>query len=703
MTRTQPTSNPVRPVLNHTVLIIDDSPLNLSVIMEQLRREGLEVLVATSGEVGIERAVYVRPDIILLDVLLPGIDGYETCRRLQANQATSKTPVIFMTVLNETNDLVRGFSAGAVDYVNKPLKVDEVLARITTHLRLSDLSRSLEQQNMRLAELSGTLSEQKEQLHKALTEAQHARQELEKARDELEIRVAERTQALSEANAALSSSEEHYRVILSSISDAVLIADKRDRPVFVSPNAGHVLGYDASALVAIGSMNRLFGGELVSQAELDSLGQVENLEREIIDSQGSSRILLVTVKRVAINTGTTLYTCRDITRRKELEAQLRQAQKMEAIGRLAGGVAHDFNNLLTVIIGHSTLLLEHPSAHDEASLLDIQQIRVAGERAASLTRQLLAFSRQQVLEMQVLNLNTVLNETLQMLIRLIGEDIELVTHLAPDLSHVRADVHQMQQILLNLAVNARDAMPDGGTLTIETANVQIDTGYMRHYSAIAPGSYVALAVSDTGVGMDNRTRERIFEPFFTTKEPGRGTGLGLATVHGIVNQSGGHVYVYSELHYGTTFKIYLPCVVDEQTELLSPAEPLSLDGSETILLVEDEQAVRNLVREVLSSHGYHVLEATAEGALDLARVYTGSIDLLLTDVVMPVMSGRELVEKMHVLKPDTRVLYMSGYTEHIIASRGMLPNTAAFLQKPFTPDILARKVRMVLDAGASML
>jgi two-component system, cell cycle sensor histidine kinase and response regulator CckA len=697
MTRLSPINGTDRPSLNHTVLIIDDSPLNLSVIMEQLRREGLEVLVATSGEVGIERAAYVRPDIILLDVLLPGIDGFETCRRLKANQATQRTPVIFMTVLNDTSDMLHGFAAGAVDYVSKPLQADEVLARITTHLRLSDLSRSLEQQNERFAELSGTLSEQKEQLRMALAEARSAQEELQAARDELEQRVQERTQELSEANAALSSSEEHYRVILSSISDAVLITDKHDRLVFVSPNAQRVIGYEPRALLAFGSLNTLFGGELFAHTDLDAAEQLDNIEREITDAEGRQRMLLISVRRVAINSGITLYTCRDITVRKELEAQLRQAQKMEAIGRLAGGVAHDFNNLLTVIIGHSTLLLEGNGHDPQETRADLQQIRLAGERAAALTRQLLAFSRQQMFELQVLNLNDVLGETIQMLTRLIGEDIELLTNLAPELAHVRADVHQVQQIVLNLAVNARDAMPSGGVLTIETANVELDATYARNHSGVMAGRYVALIVSDTGVGMDAKTQERIFEPFFTTKEPGRGTGLGLATVHGIINQSGGHIYVYSEPTYGTTFKIYLPAVADGATPLMSYPEPRSLDGSETILLVEDEQAVRNLVREVLRTHGYHVLEATAEGALDLARTYSEQIHLLVTDVVMPVMSGRELAERLLVLKPDIRVLYVSGYTEHMIANRGILPQTAAFLQKPFTPDVLARKVRVVLD------
>ncbi len=685
------TSPPVPKARVHTVLIIDDSPINLSVIMNHLRDKGYEVLVATSGEIGIERAAYVRPDIILLDVMLPGIDGFETCRSLKANALTQKIPVIFMTVLNEVNDKLRGFDAGAVDYVAKPLQPEEVIARISTHLRLSDLSHSLELQNDRLAELSGKLGEQARQLRTA--------------RDELELRVAERTKDLSVANAALSASEEHYRIVLSSISDAVLIADTAGRPVFISPNTEQVFGYSASQLMGFGSLSQLFGADLYSLAELEAHGQIDNIERAIVDSQGRPHILLISVKRVAISAGVTLYTCREISQRKELEAQLRQAQKMEAIGRLAGGVAHDFNNLLTVIIGHSTLLLDSQANQDDPEYHDdLTQILTASERAAALTRHLLAFSRQQVLELHVLNLNTVVEETVQMLKRLIGEDVTLSTRLDPALGAVQADTHQLQQILLNLAVNARDAMPNGGTLTIETTNAELDPLYARSHVGVSPGPHVMLAVSDTGVGMDATTRERIFEPFFTTKALGQGTGLGLAMVHGIVSQSGGHIYLYSELGYGTTFKIYLPLVSAPVEALGLPAlDPTSLGGSETILLVEDEIGVRNFMRDVLNSHGYIILDAPAEQALALAQHYREPIHLLITDVVMPKLSGRELAEAMLSLRPETNVLYISGYTDNIIASRDMLPETYSFLQKPFTPDALARKVRMILDRAAAHL
>ncbi|HLW82941.1 MAG TPA: PAS domain S-box protein [Candidatus Acidoferrales bacterium] len=387
----------------------------------------------------------------------------------------------------------------------------------------------------------------------------------------------------------------------------------------------------------------------------------------------------------------------DITDRKQLEAQLRQAQKMEAVGRLAGGIAHDFNNLLMVIQGYAELLLdklggEHPLRRNA------EQIHDASQRAASLTRQLLAFSRKQMLAPQVLNVQDVVTDMEKILRRLIGEDIELVTRNASELWHVRADRSQIEQVILNLAVNSRDAMPNGGKLTIETANTELDSSYSRH-AVVEPGEYVMLAVSDTGIGMDAATQAHVFEPFFTTKEKGKGTGLGLATVYGIVKQSGGYIWVYSEAGKGATFKVYLPRVEAEVQLALPPAEPKSSRrGSETILLVEDEKGVRDLALEYLADAGYEVLEAeNADEALRIARTRPGSIDLLFTDVVMAGLSGRQLAEQMRQLRPGIRVLYMSGYADEAIVHHGILGRGMALLQKPFTLNSLALKVRETLD------
>jgi len=375
--------------------------------------------------------------------------------------------------------------------------------------------------------------------------------------------------------------------------------------------------------------------------------------------------------------------------------QLVQAQKMEAVGRLAGGVAHDFNNLLTVIRGRGQMLLQR-LAPDDRLRRHVELIDHTAERAAGLTKQLLAFSRKQVLQPSVLDLNAIAAGTEKMLRRLIGEDIDLVTVLDPTLGRVKADPSQVEQVILNLVVNARDAMPQGGRLTIETQKVELDEAYARWHPGVRPGRYVMLAVSDTGVGMDAETQARLFEPFFTTKGPGKGTGLGLATVYGIVKQSGGNIFVYSEAGRGATFKVYLPRV-DEPAEAIEPG-PLpgvTPRGSETVLLVEDEEGLRDLAREVLEGQGYTVLEARHPGeALLMSERHEGPIHLMLTDVVMPGMSGRALADRLVPTRPPMKVLYMSGYTDDAIVHHGVLEQGVAFVEKPFTP---ARKVREVLD------
>ncbi|OGK80055.1 MAG: hypothetical protein A2X52_11000 [Candidatus Rokubacteria bacterium GWC2_70_16] len=381
---------------------------------------------------------------------------------------------------------------------------------------------------------------------------------------------------------------------------------------------------------------------------------------------------------------------------KESEAQVLQLQRLESVGRLAGGVAHDFNNLLTVILGRSQLLLAR-SEVDERAHRDITLIEQTAMRAASLTKQLLAFSRKQVLEPRVLDLNGVLSGMVVMLRRLIGEDIDLAVRPGPDLGHVSADPGQLEQVIVNLVVNARDAMSQGGQLTLETANIELDARYARQHPGAQPGSYVMLAVSDTGVGMDAEIQARVFEPFFTTKEPGKGTGLGLSTVYGIVKQSDGYISLWSEPGRGTTFTIYLPRVeAPVATEGQVVATPPQ--GTETILLVEDEDEVRALAREVLEQSGYTVLAASGPAeALGIVERHADPIHLILTDVVMPHMSGPQLVKDIAPLRPGIKVLYMSGYTADAIAQHGILDPGASLLQKPFLPHALARKAREVLD------
>jgi nitrogen-specific signal transduction histidine kinase len=383
---------------------------------------------------------------------------------------------------------------------------------------------------------------------------------------------------------------------------------------------------------------------------------------------------------------------------EQAEGHVRQLQRLEAVGRLAGGVAHDFNNLLTVIMGRGDILLGRLPA-DHPHRRDIALIKKTAERAAALTKQLLAFSRKQILAPKVLDLNTVVSGMVTMLQRLIGEDIELVFLAGSELGRVKADPGQLEQVIANLAVNARDAMPNGGRLTLETTAVELGEHYAKQHVGVQAGSYVMLGVSDTGTGMDRETQARIFDPFFTTKEPGKGTGLGLATVYGIVKQSGGNIWVYSELGKGTTFKVYLPQVHDAE-DAAEPEQIRPGRGTETLLIVEDEDEVRALACEVLATYGYEILQArTPAEALLIAERHTGPIHLLLTDVIMPGMSGRILAERLAPLRPEMNVLYMSGYTDEAIVHHGTLDAGTPFIQKPFTPDALAGGVRRVLDAG----
>ena len=452
----------------------------------------------------------------------------------------------------------------------------------------------------------------------------------------------------------------------------------------------------APTLVALPSPEQL---QLVNDALASEIEERKAAEEEVreVNTELEQRVAVRTQELSNANrllSDTNRELIQEIDQRRSLQEQLIQAQKMEAIGRLAGGVAHDFNNLLTVILGFSDVVLQGTD-RVSPNYSPVEQIKAAAERATALTRQLLAFSRKQVLQPRVLDLNAVVSGIEKMLRRLLGDDVQLVTVLAKNVPAVKADPTQLEQVIMNLAVNARDAMPEGGKLTIETADIELGEEYCREHVEITPGRHAMLAITDTGHGMDAATKARIFEPFFTTKESGKGTGLGLSTVFGIVKQSGGSVWVYSEVGHGTTFKIYLPraeaAIAEEPQQEVAGAR-----GSETVLVVEDDENVRSLVRAVLAARGYSVFEAgNASEALLLRGRYTGPIQLLLTDVVLPQVGGRELSEKLVSLDPKLKVLYMSGYTDKAVVIGN---HDAAFIQKPFTPDALSRKVREVLDS-----
>jgi PAS domain S-box-containing protein len=504
-------------------------------------------------------------------------------------------------------------------------------------------------------------------------------------------------------------SQEKYAKMIHSSPDAITLRSLPDRRyIEVSEGFTRLTGYTAEEVIGkTPSEVGIWSDDSPHTEILQNLqreGEIREVEFGFRTKSGEHRYATVSAVRLTLGTNDyMLSTSRDITERRSLERQLLQSQKMEAIGRLAGGVAHDFNNLLGVILGQTELLHaeseNNPSVHRRA-----EAIEQAGRRAAELTKQLLAFSRQEFIEPRVIDANAIVLDIEKLLKRLVGEDVELTIRLQPNAGNIKIDPSQLEQVLMNLAVNARDAMPGGGKLILETACVELDDAYARQHLGAKAGDFLMLAVSDTGTGMDSQTMTRIFEPFFTTKMEGQGTGLGLSTVYGIVKQNNGYIMTYSEVGHGTTFRIYFPRVREtpELRDKKSQQEGFA-KGSETILIVEDEEALRELARELLEANGYKVIEAErGENALRLVEGSQTPIDLLLTDVVMPGMGGKQLAKRLLELRPSLHVLYMSGYTDDVINNRGVLPENTLLLPKPFTRAVLLRKVREALDTEISL-
>ncbi len=504
------------------------------------------------------------------------------------------------------------------------------------------------------------------------------------------------------AEQQLRDSEERIRRLVDYSNDAVLLSDGRGTISFASPAIEKITGYSVEEFLKTPYVEHVHPADMHKLAEYarrvySSPGVAQRATYRIRRKDGDWIWLEITATdwRHESAIGAIISNVRDVSERVSLEEQLNHATKMEGIGRLAGGVAHDFNNLLTAITGYAQLL-EARLAHDSVLEAHAQRIIDAAGRATDLTRQLLAFSRKQILQPVVLDINARVKGMESLLLHIIGEDIELKTVLAKDLTPVRADPSQVDQVVMNLAVNARDAMPRGGRLLIETENVHLDESYAATRPDLVPGMYVQISVSDTGVGMDAATRSRVFEPFFTTKGPGKGTGLGLATVYGIVRQSGGHIWLYSEPGAGTVFKIYIPASDGTPAADAPRAAALPAGGTETVLVAEDEDAVRTLVGEVLTQAGYKVMSAPS-GHKALEMMEGVPIALLLTDVVMPGMSGATLAKQVQEMNPQIKVIFMSGYTDESIVDHGMLVEGIEFLQKPFSPAVLLQRVRTVLD------
>jgi PAS domain S-box-containing protein len=671
-----------------TIFIVDDEPAILRLLKATLLDAGYQAMIAQEGVSALQHIEQFKPDLILLDVMMPGLDGFEICRRLKANPQTQHIPVIFMTALEDTINEVKGFQLGAVDYIIKPFQAQMVLARIKTHLTIHKLQQRLRQQN--------------DELEKRV---QARTVELVKVNMALQEEIAERRRA----EEGLWKTATRFRSLIEHASDIMAILNPDGLCQYVSPSASRILSYISADLVGRTIFEFVHPDDvtLVAETVTEALRRpglaLPEIEYRLRHRNGAWHTFAATFTNLLDNSAVNglLVNCHDITERKQLEAQYRHSQKMEVIGQLAGGVAHDFNNILTVISGHCAFILDN-LRQDDPLRADVERIKKSGERAASLTRQLLAFSRKQALKPQIVNLNTIVSQVEKMLQRLIGEDIALVITPAMRLGQVKADPGQIEQVMMNLVVNARDAMPQGGKLIIETANVELDQSYARQHLSVRAGPYVMLAVSDTGHGMDEATKARIFEPFFTTKEAERGTGLGLATVYGIINQSDGHIQVYSQPGQGATFKIYLPRIEKPEETVLSDQNLVeSRQGSETILLVEDDVMVRNFACRVLREAGYTVLE-TSHGAeaLQLCEWYTKPIHLLVTDVVMfSGISGPQLAKWLVTLQPEMRVLYISGYPDNALTQRGLLESETPFLSKPFTPGTFIHKVREVLDAA----
>ena len=656
-------SSPVVADRQGSILVVDDDENDRQLLEVLLEAEGFTVMTATSGAKALAVIAQAAPDLILLDVMMPEMDGYRVAETIKSNRALAPIPIIMVTVLDDREAMMRSLAAGAEDVLVKPVHRAELSMRVRNLLRLKAHGDHLGRYNQSLKREVGARA------------------------------------------AALTASEQRYRALFENAHDAIALLTPEGVVREMNQKWADIIGVsreelsgrhvrDFAAPGEESKNSRTYRQMVASDQALSGALKIASADGSILFMEFSHATFDVAGERLVLAIG------RDVTEKRQLEDQLRQAQKLEVIGQLAGGVAHDFNNILTAILGFCDLLLMDLGS-DHAACADVLEIKTAGERAAGLTRQLLAFSRKQILQTNVLDINKVVKSMETMLRRLTPANIDLVVSLQDAIAAIEVDPSQLEQIVVNLVVNASDAMPRGGKLTIETSNVRLDETYRGRHLPVIPGDYVMLAVSDTGVGMDEATSQRVFEPFFTTKEVGKGTGLGLATVYGIVKQSGGDIWVYSEPGHGSAFKIYLPVVTAPVSTAVKAAPVFDAihTGSQVILLVEDDEAVRRLARLILERAGYRIVEAgSPKEALKAAKLFGRQIDLLLSDLIMPESDGPPLFEQLVKVHPSLRVLYMSGYADEAVVRHGVILAGTPFLQKPFTPLALSGKVHEVLHA-----
>ena len=676
------------------ILIVEDNPDDRKLLKFNLEHHGCEVIEASDGEKGLYLASAARPDMIVSDALMPVMDGFQFLRSIKTDETLQSIPFIFYSAVYTGNkEAELAISLGAEAFIVKPQDPQEFWE-----------------------ELLGILKDYKQKKTKTSTAELSGGDEefLRKYSHVVAAKLEEKVKELETAKAIIEEDGKRYRNLFSSLRDVVIIADM-DRRILTAnqPALRELFGYEIEEVV--GEKTRILyaddsGYNLAGEAIFDSKGFVKGKIIEVNFRKKNNELFYGEIYALKLldDNGQAIGNIgmiRDITERRrmeekhrELEIQLQQAQKMESVGRLAGGVAHDYNNILTVIIGYAEMLMDKVG-QDDPLYADLHEISEAANRSADITRQLLAFARKQIITPKVLDLNEITEGMLKMLLRLIGEDIRLSWLPGAGLRPVKMDPLQIEQILANLCVNARDAIADVGEIIIETTVVNFDETYCADHQGFIPGDFVLLAVSDDGCGMDRETLDKIFEPFFTTKGVGRGTGLGLATVYGIVSQNNGFIKVYSEPGKGTTFRIYLPRhmgpTVEDRKE--STTE-IPCGSGETVLVVEDDIPILKLAGTVLERLGYTVLTAGTSGeALLLLETHAGRIDMLMTDVIMPEMNGRDLAERFLVVRPETKCLFMSGYTADIIAHRGVLEEGVKFIQKPFSAMDLAGKVREALE------